>query len=299
MSGNLPSTKTLQAFLSTARHLNFTHAANELNLTQGAVSRQILSLEESVGCELFYRHARGLSLTPKGELLVPLIQDTIQQLKSALSQIATSPSKIRLNAPSCITSWLLPKLLSFQQHYPDIDVELTSTIKHVFEPTFDPFDAVITYGKKPKQNSIISQLLFNEQLTPVCNPQVIDPSHKATKSNHFIKPFKLSEYTWLHANSEQSDWKLWLEFIGSKELAGKKNQQFATLDQSMNAAIQGFGIAIGDITLADQDVQLGRLARVSQDTVFSGNGYFFLQPKSRQNTSLTTLIEWLLKSDIE
>ncbi|NOH95192.1 LysR family transcriptional regulator [Vibrio sp. 99-70-13A1] len=299
MSGNLPSTKTLQAFLSTARHLNFTHAANELNLTQGAVSRQILSLEESVGCELFYRHARGLSLTPKGELLVPLIQDTIQQLQSALSQIATSPSKIRLNAPSCITSWLLPKLLSFQQHYPDIDVELTSTIKHVFEPTFDPFDAVITYGKKPKQNSIISQLLFNEQLTPVCNPQVIDPSHKATKSNYFIKPFKLSEYTWLHANSEQSDWKLWLEFIGSKELAGKKNQQFATLDQSMNAAIQGFGIAIGDITLADQDVQLGRLARVSQDTVFSGNGYFFLQPKSRQNTSLTTLIEWLLKSDIE
>jgi len=230
---------------------------------------------------------------------VPLIQDTIQQLQSALSQIATSPSKIRLNAPSCITSWLLPKLLSFQQHYPDIDVELTSTIKHVFEPTFDPFDAVITYGKKPKQNSIISQLLFNEQLTPVCNPQVIEPSHKVTKSNHFIKPFKLSEYTWLHANSEQSDWKLWLEFIGSKELAGKKNQQFATLDQSMNAAIQGFGIAIGDITLADQDVQLGRLARVSQDTVFSGNGYFFLQPKSRQNTSLTTLIEWLLKSDIE
>ncbi|MGB1322189.1 MAG: LysR substrate-binding domain-containing protein [Vibrio gallaecicus] len=299
MNGNLPSTKTLQAFLSTARHLNFTHASNELNLTQGAVSRQILSLEESVGCELFYRHARGLSLTPKGELLVPLIQDTIDQLQSALSQIATSPSKIRLNAPSCITSWLLPKLLSFQQHYPDIDVELTSTIKHVFEPTFDPFDAVITYGKKPKQSSIISQLLFNEQLTPVCNPQVIDPSHKVTESNHFIKPFKLSDYTWLHANKEQSDWKLWLEFIGSKELAGKKNQQFATLDQSMNAAIQGFGIAIGDITLADQDVQLGRLTRVSPDTVFSGNGYFFLQPKSRQNTSLTTLMEWLLKSEIK
>ena len=81
MNNTLPSTKTLLAFLSTARHLNFTRAAHELNVTQGAVSRQVLSFEESLGCDLFYRHARGLSLTSKGEELVPLIQGTIQQLQ--------------------------------------------------------------------------------------------------------------------------------------------------------------------------------------------------------------------------
>ncbi|MFS1893060.1 LysR substrate-binding domain-containing protein [Vibrio lentus] len=294
MSKTLPSTKTLLAFLSTAKHLNFTRAAHELNVTQGAVSRQVLSFEESLGCDLFYRHARGLSLTPKGEELVPLIQDTIQQLQSALNQVASSPSKIKLNAPSCITSWLLPKLMSFQQAFPEIDVELTSTIKHVFEPSFDPFDAVITYGKKPSQQSIVSQLLFNEQLAPVCQAQSIKPSHLAIGTSSLIKPHKLAQYTWLHANNEQSDWRLWLEHIGSHDLSSKKNQQFATLDQAMNAAIQGFGIAIGDITLAKQDIDLGRLVKVIEGSIFSGNGYFLLQPKNRQNPSLSTLVDWLV-----
>ena len=294
MNHSLPSTKTLLAFLSTARHLNFTHAAHELNVTQGAVSRQVLAFEDSLGCDLFYRHARGLSLTPKGEELVPLIQATIQQLQSALNQVSSSPSKIKLNAPSCITSWLLPKLMSFQQAYPEIDVELTSTIKHVFEPSFDPFDAVITYGKKPNQHSIVSQLLFNEQLAPICQSQIIVKDHLADINSSIIKPHKLSHYTWLHANNEQSDWRLWLEHIGSNELSSKNNQQFATLDQAMNAAIQGFGIAIGDITLAKQDIDLGRLVKVSEGSVFSGNGYFLLQPKNRPNTSLSALVDWLV-----
>ncbi|WP_261903914.1 LysR substrate-binding domain-containing protein [Vibrio fortis] len=294
MNHALPSTKTLLAFLSTAKHLNFTRAAQELNVTQGAVSRQVLSFEDNLGCDLFYRHARGLSLTPKGEELVPLIQATIQQLQSALNQVSSSPSKIKLNAPSCITSWLLPKLMSFQQAYPEIDVELTSTIKHVFEPSFDPFDAVITYGKKPNQHSIVSQLLFNEQLAPICQSQIIVNEHLIDSESNLIKPHKLSQYTWLHANNEQSDWRLWLEHIGSNELSSKNNQQFATLDQAMNAAMQGFGIAIGDITLAKQDIDLGRLVKVSEGSVFSGNGYFLLQPKNRQNTSLSTLVDWLV-----
>lgn len=297
MKKHLPSTKALQSFVATADQLNFTHAANELNLTQGAVSRQIQSLEEYVGGELFYRHARGLTLTAKGEMLLPLVKASISQLQSALAQVSDSPSKIRLNAPSCITSWLLPRLMAFQEAFPDIDVELTSSIKQVFEPNFDPFDAVIIYDKTPNHPSCISHLLFEEQLAPICQPQLIKANHQSDPLTSVIEPQYLNLYPWLHANAEQSDWNLWLRHIDQVNLTNKANQNFATLDQAMNAAIQGFGIAIGDVTLAEHDLKLKRVVTVSDETVFSGCGYYLIQPKNRQSSSLTTLVDWLINND--
>ncbi|WP_295893447.1 LysR substrate-binding domain-containing protein [uncultured Vibrio sp.] len=295
MKKPLPSTKTLQSFLATAAHLNFTHAASDMNLTQGAISRQIQSLEDHIGAELFYRHARGLSLTPKGERLVPLIQESIDHLQSALAQVVDSPSKIRLNAPSCITSWLLPRLMAFQQAYPKIEVELTSSIKHVFEPNFDSFDAVISYGQAPKRTTLTSQLLFEEQLAPICRPEHIQAQDKQSDHAFIINPDRLNQYTWLHANTEQSDWRLWLKHIENETLSSSSNQHFATLDQAMNAALQGFGIAIGDITLAAQDLELSRVVRVSEETVLSGSGYHLIQPKNRQSNALSSLNQWLTK----
>ncbi|OEE78520.1 LysR substrate-binding domain-containing protein [Vibrio genomosp. F6] len=291
MNKPLPSTKTLQSFLATAHHLNLTHAAKEMNLTQGAISRQIQSLEQHVGIDLFYRHARGLSLTPKGVELVPLIEETISQLKSALSQVSTSPDHIKLNAPSCITSWLLPRLMSFQQAFPDIDVELTSTIKHRFEPNFDPFDAVIVFGQPPRQKALQSDLLFEEKLTPICRPELMTE----IEQKKALTPEDFTQFTWLHANAAQSDWAIWLNHVGKTNLQSKQNQHFATLDQAMNAAVQGFGIAVGDITLAEQDLLLGRVVSPHPQTMLSGNGYFLIQPKNRQNHSLSMLVDWLLK----
>jgi len=289
MKKTLPSIKSMQAFLATASHLNFTHAASELNLTQGAISRQIQSLEQHLGTELFYRHARGLSLTPKGEQLSPLIEESLNQLHSALEKVSGGESKIRLNAPSCITSWLLPRLMDFQQQYPDIDVELTSTIKHALEPNFDSFDMVIVYGKENANHRLHSQCLFEETLAPICRPDKIP----AIELNQ--QPVEaLKDYTWLHANPQQSDWKLWLEQTGHRGLSSHNNQHFATLDQAMNAALQGFGIAIGDTTLAQQDLVIGRLAQLNQTTVKSGNGYYLLHPKTRQSEAKRCLEEWLI-----
>jgi len=291
VQNSLPSIKSLQAFLVTAESLNFTHAAQELNLTQGAVSRQVQSLEEYMGAALFYRNARGLSLTPKGEALRPVLKEALANLHQVLSSVAASANKLNLNAPSCITPWLLPKLMAFQQTFPDIDVELTSTIKHQPEPSFEPFDAVIVYGKKPVSPSILSHLLFDEFLTPMCRPDILRESQQ---------PFTetLSGYTWLHSNQEQSDWKLWLSHLKREEISSKHNQVFSTLDQAMNAAMQGFGLVIGDVTLAEQDLQMGRIIAPYKESVASGNSYYLLQPKSRQSDSLAQLTSWLLESAI-
>lgn len=289
MNRSLPAIKTLHAFLVTAESLNFTHAAQQLNLTQGAVSRQIQTLEEYVGTALFYRHARGLSLTQKGAALVPLIKENLASLHHSLALVSSSPTKINLNAPSCITSWLLPRLMTFQQQQPKIDVELTSTIKHKYEPNFDPFDAVIVYGKEPKQPSIKCQLLFDEYLTPICRTDVWSSIEHESDDD-------LSRYTWLHSNAEQSDWRLWLSHIGKPELSSKNNQVFSTLDQAMNAAMQGFGMVIGDVTLAKNDLELGRVIAPYQQSVATGNSYYLLQPKSQNNDSLNSLINWLLQT---
>lgn len=285
---HLPSTKTLQAFLATAEHLNFTRAADALNLTQGAISRQILALEDLLGVKLFFRHARGLSLTQQGVKFVPHAEDVLRRLRMAIDDVSSTPSTIKLNAPSCVTSWLLPRLMAFQDAHPDIDVELTSTIKHHPDPNFDLFDAVISYGKTPKLPSVMSHLLFEERLTPICRPELL----QTYGGELSVK--QLTQFTWLHANTEQSDWKLWLTHHGERGLASKLNQHFSTLDQAMNAAQQGFGIAVGDVTLAEQDLAMKRLMMPFDDTVLSGHSYYFLFPKQSDNPMLDRLQNWLV-----
>lgn len=299
MPTRLPSTKALYAFVVTAEELNFTAAANRLNLTQGAVSRQISSLEQQLDVALFHRHARGLSLTSKGAEFLPLVEHTLNHLQRSIEHIAHEKRKIKLKVPSCITSWLLPKLMNFQQQNPEIDVELTSTIKHSVNFASEPFDAAIGYGDldtfSQQDQQLHYHLLFEEILTPVCAPTLLG-EHLS------LQVSLLKQQTWLHATPEKSDWKLWLKAWAAEQkqpewtaLEGKKNQHFATLDLSVNAAMQGFGIAIGDTMLAQADIELGRLIAPCQLNVRSGKGYYFIRPKSQINNNIECLMDELLK----
>lgn len=291
ISMSLPSTKALQIFLATAHHLSFTRAARDLHLTQGAVSRQIISLEEKLAVKLFYRHARGLSLTPNGQILVPKAQALIEQLQQTVIEVARNHSTLRINTPSCVTSWLLDKLMHFQQAHPEIDVELTSTISHQTESNYHAFDIVILYAEQPKLPGIDCFSLFAEQLTPLCSPELW---HSRYDRDHAPQADALTHFAWLHANPMQSDWSLWLNAVSQTKLASKTNQHFATLDQAMQAAQQGFGIAVGDITLAKQDMKLKRLLQPFDTVVPSGKHYYFSYPEHMDNPSLFLLRDWLL-----
>ncbi len=290
MNTHLPSTKNLQAFLATAEHLNFTHAAQSLNMTQGAISRQIQSLEDLIGVSLFFRQARGLSLTPEGSKFVPFAEDILLRMRNAMLEVAERSNRIKLNAPSCVTSWLLPRLMSFQQHYPDIEVELTSSIKHQILPNFDTFDLVIVYGKPAQSLSVTQHVLFDEMLTPICSPELWN---KVMEDNW--QDADLAKFTWLHADIEQRDWKLWLNKGGINSVRARRNQTFSTLDQAMNAAQQGFGIAIGDVTLAEQDLKLNRLMRPYSKSVASGQSYYLLRPEQAQSGAIDIFLAWLMK----
>lgn len=293
MQSRLPSTKNLQAFLATAQHLNFTHAAEALNMTQGAISRQIQSIESLMGVALFYRQARGLALTPEGAKFIPLAEEIIQRLQTAIREVVDSANRIKLNAPSCITSWLLGHIANFQQAYPDVNVELTSTTKHQAIPNFDSFDLVISYGKPIRSKTIDQVVLFDEILAPVCAPQLWDTIAPQGLEDGLDEVNLLKRCTWLHANTEQSDWSMWLASRGHSNIQGRGNQTFATLDQAVNAAQQGFGMAIGDITLAAQDLKSKRLIRPFDSYVASGNSYHLLNPKNEGNSMVSKLVSWL------
>ena len=287
MSIRLPSTTEMQAFIVTADHLKFTLAAQRLNVTQGAVSRQIISLEKKLDIQLFHRHARGLSLTEKGEQFLPLVKQIINQMKSAVAEVSSVNPVVRLKAPSCISNWLLPKIMAFQHAFPDITIELTSSIKHDINFSSEAFDAAICYCEQVSDQRLISQRLFDEVLTPVCSPSLL-PDDTTVLS---IK--EMRSYPWLHSTPQQHDWKQWLALAGVDNLPVKHQQHFATLDLAVSAAKQGFGISIGDIVLASSDVKTGQLIMPHELQLRSGKSYYLVYPEKSNHLPLQTLLSWL------
>jgi len=289
MTNRLPSIKELHAFIVTAEQRSFTAAAKVLNVTQGAISRQIIALEDKVNGPLFHRHARGLTLTRKGTDFLPLISKGINQIQHAVDSVSCVNPVIKLKIPSCITTWLLPKIMTFQQAYPHIEVELTSSIKHDISFTAESFDAAICYLPDVQDSNVNSTLLLQEILTPVCSPTLVN---KETQS---LTLQEMQALPWLHSTPQQSDWGLWLSHAHQPTLTSNTNQHFATLDLAVSAAKQGFGVSIGDITLAASDIASGNLLAPHSLQVISGKGYYLVYPAQADSPSLHTLMCWLVE----
>lgn len=285
----LPSTKSLQVFVEVTQKLNFTHAAEELNMTQGAISRQIIGLESLLNVTLFERHARKLKLTRQGEEFLIKVEKLLFDLNSAVAELQLNQSKVKLCVPSCITSWLLERINNFQLKFPELEVELTSTMKHGTQPKFQDFDLVVMYGKAFESDLYHTDLLFEEVLTPVVSPLIWSQSVEP-RSERVV----LEALTLLHPNKEHSDWKLWLSQQSLSDLSAKSNLQFSSLDQAMNAAVSGFGVAIGDLELAKRDLNLGRLLKPFDASVRTEKGYYLLSPKTLNNEAATQLLSFLL-----
>ncbi|CAH5622612.1 Glycine cleavage system transcriptional activator [Enterobacter cloacae] len=245
----------IDAFLITARHLNLTHAAQELCLTQGAVSRKIASLEAWFGFPLFERHARGLRLSPQGSALLPEMQSAFTQLLNVADRARAHQTVIRLKAPTCAMRWLIPRLLDVEREQPDLQIALTTTTDHNVNFKTESYDAAIVFGT----HMSAGDLLFEEALTPVLSPLRAGAT--------------LGALTFLHPTRDKTDWSLWLAKQESPTFVMHKNQHFDTMDLAITAAIQGLGVAIADETLVAEDVRAGRLLRPYETSIKTGASY--------------------------
>ncbi|WP_330986021.1 MULTISPECIES: LysR family transcriptional regulator [Enterobacterales] len=247
----------IETFLVTARHLNLTHAAKELCLTQGAVSRKIATLEAWFGFPLFERLARGLRLSPQGSALYPELMSSFHQMVMVAEQARQQQTVVRLKAPTCAMRWLVPKLVEIEQRFPEMQIALTTTTEHSVNFKTEPFDAAIVFGSHLNAGD----LLFEEALTPVM-------SHRLAENSQF------SGMTFLHPTRDKTDWSIWLAQLATPlPSAMQKNQHFDTMDLAITAAIQGFGVAIADETLVQEDLLSGRLVRPYALSVKTGASY--------------------------
>ncbi|MDD1977998.1 MULTISPECIES: LysR substrate-binding domain-containing protein [Pseudomonas] len=282
----LPPLPALHTFLVTAQCCNFTRAAQLLHITQGAVSRQIAGLEEHLGYALFLRQARGLSLTREGQDWLPRVQQVFALIEEGVQHVGARSAILQLKAPTCVMRWLLPRLMEWQALRPEVPVELTTTVQHGVDFRREVFDAAVVYGAAP-QNGLHTLKLFDEQLTPVCAPQLLAGPVPLRQLAD------LEQHMLLHPTRDQHDWNVWLNAAGAALPRHGKAQHFETLDMAMSMASQGTGVAIGDWSLIGDDLSCGRLVAPFPLKVSTGQAYYLVRPQGASSTALTELLDWL------
>jgi LysR family glycine cleavage system transcriptional activator len=270
----------VEAFIVTGRHLNLTHAAKELCLTQGAVSRKIAALESWFGFPLFERHARGLRLSSQGSALLPDLRASYEHLLTVADQARAQQTVVRLKVPTCAMRWLVPRLLQVEREQPELQIALTTTNEHSVNFKTESYDAAIVFGTQLSAGD----LLFEEALTPVVSPLRLGSA--------------VESLTFLHPTRDKTDWSLWLEKQTAQPPVMHKNQHFDTMDLAITAAIQGLGVAIADETLVAEDIRAGRLVRPYASSVRTGASYRLVLRESRGKAAgLAAFRECLLNPD--
>ena len=213
----LPPLKSLQAFESAGRHLSFTQAAQELNVTPGAISQQIRQLEDFLQQRLFKRLNRAIVLTDTGQLLLPMVSGGFEQLREAISAVQHSddgPLTIT-SAPSFVSKWLIPRLASFKRQHPDIDVRI-DTSDRLVDFSREDIDVGIRFGdgEYPELDTVF---LFSFDLVPVCSPSLLDGGPGLSQVAD------LKYYTLLHSNYDEldpgwPDWAMWLKVVEADDV---------------------------------------------------------------------------------
>lgn len=291
MSYRLPSLNALRAFEAASRLRSFTRAANELCVTQGAISRHIHILEESLGAKLFFRVGRGIELTPVGASYLETIQDVFQRIDSATRKIRGNfdGRPIRIAAAPTLTSrWLVPRLPRFKQQYPDLSLNLETTVKNV-DFALGSVDLAIETHEQAEEN-ISSVKLFDLDLVPICSPRQVDG--RAPPANFS----ELRECTLLHTLTPIGVWEYWSDRVGFLEMNQTRALSFQTSDLAYQAALDGLGVALGVPRLVVRELMAGTLVVPIDVRVSYPGGYFVNVPKSKlREPSVMNLFNWLLQ----
>ncbi|HGY5734462.1 TPA: LysR substrate-binding domain-containing protein, partial [Serratia marcescens] len=197
---------------------------------------------------------------------------------------AAPPGALRVKCPTCAMRWVLPRVIRLQNERPDMHIELTASVSHGLDFSTEQFDAAVVFGRPPGKK-LTAHLLFDEILTPVCTPTFLPPAPRLAD---------LTDKTLLHPTRDRRDWLRWLKAAGADALPSGKAQHFDTLDLAMSAALQGFGIAIGDLCLLEEDIQARRVVTPFPLCVSSGAAYYLVYPeRGAPPPALAPLIDFL------
>lgn len=287
----LPSTGALRAFVAAARHLSFSKAAAELNLTQGAISRHIQALEAQLGLALFNRAGGRVALTDAGQTYLPEVSAALERIATAtLSLLAYGGAGGSVDVailPTFGHRWLVPRLPAFSRAHPDVTLNLV-TRSRPFDLDREGIELAVHFGDDdwPGASSIA---LMGEEVAPVCAPALLATLPEA------LAPEQLARLNLLHLSTRPLAWRDWFAAIGRPELvpsAGPSFEQFSLVAQ---AAIAGLGVAIIPLFLFEDELAGGRLVRLPGPTVRSRQGYHLVWSRQRPLTpKARSFVDWLV-----
>ncbi|MDZ7937319.1 MAG: LysR substrate-binding domain-containing protein [Rhodoferax sp.] len=288
----------LRALEAVARHLNFRAAAEEMWLTQSAVSRQIQALEDEVGVPLFLRHTRAVELTSAGNQLLRAAVPAMERLDSTVRQIRQSAGRksVAISTWASFASmWLIPRLEAFQAEYPDIDIRVDATDSMVDLDTSD-VDLAIRYTR-PATAPAGSVRLFGEQLTPVASPWLLK-SGGALRKPEDLARFALLEASdsHRHQNLEWLTWRRWLQVQKLPKVEPKRWMYFNYAHQIVQAALAGQGVALARMPLVADSLANGSLVEVLSDTRIDTPMVYWLLvgPRSAARPEIQAFCDWLM-----
>ncbi|WP_375158594.1 transcriptional regulator GcvA [Bradyrhizobium sp. RDT46] len=292
MTARLPSLNGLRAFEAAARHLSFTLAASELNVTQTAISHQIRRLEEELGIRLFIRQNRALALTPEARDYLPGVRAAFNDLRLATDRLLRKDDDKVLTVStlaSLAAKWLLPRLSDFQEQHPGLDVRITTSTSLV-DFQRDNVDAAIRYGRG-QWPGLRADWLMADELFPVCSPSLL----------HGDKPLRrpedLRNHALLHtSNANSDDWRLWLTAAGlPADIARHPGITFDMIFMTIQAAIDGIGVAMGRTSYVQDDIAKGRLVVPFKIALPADAGFYLVAPEGRREApKLTAFRQWLI-----
>ena len=284
----------LPAFEAAARTLSFTLAAQELFLTQSAISRQIQQLEASLNTPLFERRHRALALTEAGRVMQRAVGDSLERLRDAAARVrgAAGPRQVAITCtPGFASLWLIPRLARFTAAHPEVDVRISATID-MLDLARSNIDVAVRFVPSGAGQG---SALFEEEVQPMCAPQLLRDGARPLK-----KPADLAQHTLLAVDMPQGealtvDWEPWFQVMGLRGVQMANTLRFNQYADAVSAAVAGQGVVIGRLPLLAELLRSGQLVAPFRGRAATRRGYFVaLSPQASSNADARDFVAWLL-----
>jgi LysR family glycine cleavage system transcriptional activator len=289
MPANLPPLNALRVFECAARHLNFTQAAEELNITQSAVSHQVKGLEGWLGFALFERRGQRLSLTSGGNVYAATLSPIFTRIVQATQDLMTTGSHQILNLRGYGTffvRWLIPRISDFQEKNSDIKIRLTTHVEAV-DFTHDNVDLGIVYGMGPWKGCR-SDLLFTDALTPVVSAKLAAGLSKPCSLDEMLR------LPMLHSR-RRIQWEDWLRAVGATRKLSEHDKYFEDVTILYQCLLEGLGVALVQVKYVERDLAEGLLIQPHPFTLERKGGYHLVCPsETAGDDKIVRFREWLL-----
>ncbi len=298
MFAKLPSLNALRAFEAFSRHLSYTEAARELNVTPAAVKQLVSKLEDYLETPLIRRAGQKLELTEAGHSGVGAFSSGLHQLSKGVASIQESTARRRLVVsvePFFAATWLVPRLNKFKSRHPDIDVLINSDIA-ISQLERGEADIAVRYGVKPDP-SFVSVRLFDDQVFPVCSPALVSALRDIRDLNNAtLLHWDLSQMPWASTSAHWFSFSEWFKLAGERDLTASQNLYFSDYNLVLQAAIAGQGVMLGSWPIMRDMVDNNLLAIPFSTTVATDIGYDLVAtPQSLEVSYVSDFRAWLLE----